>query len=161
MLALVSAMISVQSTTYVPGVRGQQILDFLVHCDDEAYQRWWPGTHLRFRTREAHPGGVGNVVFMDEMIGKRRVRLSGVVTELVPGRKLVWQFKALVRLPVRLVLELDDDAAGVRVTHTIRAGFGGIGRILDPLFRLYLTRDFARAMDEHVRTEFPRLAGVL
>ena len=30
-----------------------------------------------------------------------------------------------------------------------------MGRILDPLLRLYLSSDFAAAMDEHVHTEFP------
>jgi hypothetical protein len=29
--------------------------------------------------------------------------------------------------------------------------------VLDPLFRLYFSRRFAAAMDEHVRKEFPLL----
>lgn len=149
-------MFTLQSTTFVPGLRGQQILDFLLRCDDAAYQRWWPGTHLHYRR-------TGDVVFMDEWIGMHRTTLSGVITELVPGKRMVWQMKKLVRLPARLILDLDDDEErdGVHVMHTIEAGYRGPGRILDPLIRRHLGPDFPRAMDEHVRTEFPRLAAVL
>lgn len=150
-------MITVQSRTHVPGVRGQQLTDFLLRCDDAAYQRWWPGTHLHFHTLTRRPGDVGNTVFVDELIGKRRVRLTGVVSELIPGKKLVWQWKRLVRL----VLEFEDDPRGVRITHTLCAGFQGPGLLLDPLLRLFLTQRFRRAMDEHVQAEFPRLAALL
>lgn len=47
---------------------------------------------------------------------------------------------------------------GVMITHRIRAGWAGWGRILDPLFRLYFSRSFAAALDTHVRTEL-RLFG--
>ncbi|OQA93347.1 MAG: hypothetical protein BWY25_03109 [Chloroflexi bacterium ADurb.Bin222] len=43
------------------------------------------------------------------------------------------------------------------MAHTLQAGFKGIGSILDPLLRLYFSDEFARAMDEHARTEFPML----
>ena len=151
-------MITLQSRTHVAGVSGAQIIDFLLNCDDAEYQRWWPGTHLHFHTLRFRPGDVGNTIFMDEMIGRRRVRFTGVVTELIPGKKLVWQWKHAARL----VLEFQDDAKGVRITHTLCAGFPGPGRLLDPILRkLYLTKEFARAMDDHVHDEFPRLAALL
>lgn len=143
-------MHTLQSKTHVEGVTGKQITDFLQGCDDAAYQRWWPGTHLHYRMQ-------GNTVFMDEYVGKRRLKFTGVVSEVVPGRKLVWTWRGLVRL----VLEFEDDPKGVRVTHTICAGFQGLGSVLDPLFRLYLSKRFERSMDVHVKTEFPRLAHVL
>ncbi len=37
----------------------------------------------------------------------------------------------------------------------------GIGRLLDPIFRIYFSPRFERAMDEHVRAEFPRLRDML
>ena len=151
-------VITIRSETHVPGIRALQITNFLLRCDDAEYQRWWPGTHLHFHTL-AQRGG--NVVYMDELIGKRRVKLTGVLTEVIPGRRIVWQLKLLVRQPVRLILELEEDGRGVRVTHTIRAGFAGIGRLLDPLFRLWFTDEFTRAMDEHVKTEFPMLGRML
>jgi len=153
-------MVILQSIVSVPGIRADQVVEFLLRCSDADYQRWWPGTHLHFHTIERHPRGVGNLVYMDEWIGKRRVKLKGVVTELLPGRKIVWQLKALVRQPVRLVLEVENEPAGVRITHTIRAGFDRIGKVFDPLFRLYFSDRFRRAMDEHAKTEFNKLVQV-
>lgn len=40
-------------------------------------------------------------------------------------------------------------------------GYEGIGRVFDPVLRLYLSPKFAQAMDEHVRTEFPKLRDML
>jgi hypothetical protein len=37
----------------------------------------------------------------------------------------------------------------------------GRGAALDPLFRLYFTRRLQRALDAHVRTEFPLLRDLL
>jgi hypothetical protein len=56
---------------------------------------------------------------------------------------------------------LEDDDRGVTITHSIRAGFEGIGRMLDPAFRVYLSEKFASTMDDHVRTEFPKLETLL
>lgn len=98
---------------------------------------------------------------MDEYVGERRVRMKGVVAEAERGRRIVWQFKQWVLLPVRLTLEMADRDGGVALRHTIRAGFGGAGRVLDPLFRIYFSPEFASAMDEHVRTEFPMLRDLL
>jgi hypothetical protein len=150
-----------QSTIDVAGLGGAALIDFMLHCTDEEYQAWWPGTHLAFHTVERRPGNVGNVVYMDEFVGKRRVRMKGIVTEVVPGKKLVWQFKKALRLPAHLILEADDEESGVTITHTLQVGFRGIGRILDPFFRLYFSNAFEGAMDEHARTEFPMLREVL
>jgi hypothetical protein len=98
---------------------------------------------------------------MDEFVGHRRVRMTGEVVRAVPGRRIVWQLRAGVRLPVRLSLDLDTGAGGVDLRHTITAGWTGPGRLLDPVFRCYLTRGFAAAMDAHVHTEFPRLRDLL
>jgi hypothetical protein len=40
-------------------------------------------------------------------------------------------------------------------------GFRGVGRVLDPILRLFLSSRFAAALDEHVHTEFPRLRDYL
>jgi uncharacterized protein YndB with AHSA1/START domain len=133
----------------------------MLHCTDEQYQAWWPGTHLAFHTVKGRPGQVGSVIYMDEYIGRRRLRMKGIVTEVVPGKRVVWQFKQIVRLPASLTLDAEDQVGGVTITHTIRAGFRGAGRILDPLLRLYFTAEFEQAMDEHARAEFPTLGAML
>ena len=157
-------MIVLQTITYVPGLRGQEIYDFLTHPDDRSYQRWWLGTHLQLHLvggADRGEGGVGSEIHMDEYVGRRRVRMNAVVTEAVPGRRLVMRMKKLVRLPATLTLEFDDDASGVRIVHTLRAGYAGPGRLLDPLLRLHFTPAFARDLDAHVHTEFAKLRELL
>ena len=154
-------MITVQSTIRVADANGADILEFLINCTDQRYQAWWPGTHLVFHTIKRRPGNIGNIVYMDEYVGRRRLKMHGVVREAMPGKKIVWQVKWIVPLPVHLTLEADQDDEGVTLTHTIQAGFEGIGRLLDPLFRLYFSDEFAQAMDEHAQTEFPMLGELL
>ncbi|MGC9397327.1 MAG: hypothetical protein ACP5J4_20985 [Anaerolineae bacterium] len=154
-------MITIQSKVRVADASCADILDFMLNCTDQRYQAWWPGTHLAFHTVTRRPGDVGNVVYMDEYVGRRRIKMQGVVSAVVPGKKIMWQFKQLVRLPARLILEAEDDDQGVMLTHTLQAGFKGIGSILDPLLRLYFSDEFAHAMDEHAQTEFPMLGEML
>jgi hypothetical protein len=94
---------------------------------------------------------------MDEYVGTRRLRMRGIVVEALPRKRLVWQLVKATRLPAWLELELTDYEGGVAITHTTSAGFRGAGRILDPLVRLYFSKQFARELDEHVKTEFPLL----
>jgi hypothetical protein len=137
------------------------IYNFLINPTDREYQRWWSGTHLEFHTCKRGLNNIGDIVYMDEFVGDRRVKMSGIVTEAEPGKKITWQLIRLVRLPVWLSLHLKDDNEGVLVTHTIRAGFSGIGRLFDVAFRLYFTAEFENAMDEHVKAEFPMLRDML
>ena len=157
-------MLELESQVTVGGLTGQEITDFLVHPSDERYQAWWPGTHLEFHVlhRGSDEGHVGDVVWMDERIGPRRVRMAAEVIEAIPGKKLVWQLRRWrLRLPVRLTLALRTEGHGVRVRHTIAAGWPGRARLLDPLWRLYFSRSFASAMDRHVHTEFALLRAQL
>jgi len=151
-------MITIQSKINVVRISGAEIFNFLIDPSDSAYQKWWPGTHLEFH--HLHHGDtnhIGDIVYMDEWIGGHRVKMAGVVVEAEPGRKIVWQVRMGIRVPIRLTLELADNATGVSLVHTIRVGFKGVGAILDPVFRMYFSSGFERAMDEHVRIEFPRL----
>jgi hypothetical protein len=154
-------MITIQSTTHVQGITAREIVDFLLNCNDREYQAWWPGTHLAFHTVKRRCNNLGNLVYMDEWIGRWRVRTMAVLIQIGPGNRLVWQLRKLIPLPVTLSLELTDDSAGVTILHTIRAGFKGIGRIIDPLVCAFLPNDFANAMHEHVQTEFFMLAKLL
>jgi hypothetical protein len=141
----------------VDGIAGEQIFDFLADPNDRAYQRWWPGTHLQLHPLERHADHVGDLIYMDEYVGRRRLRMTAIVVEASRGRRLVWRLRKVVRLPAWLILELADYQGGVAITHTVQAGFRGAGRILDPVIGLILSREFAEALDDHVRTEFPLL----
>ena len=118
-------MIIIQSRLHVPDLRASEVLDFLLNCTDEQYRAWWPGTHLQLHARARFSGHIGNIYYMDEFVGEYRIRMTGVVCGLEPGRRIVWQLKKGVTVPVWLTLELKDDAASVAITHTIEAGFRG------------------------------------
>jgi len=153
-------MVTVESSLHVAGLKAAPVIDFFLHPSDDVYQRWWPGTHFEF-----HPLndviGVGQIVYMDEMVGDRRLRYSWVVTDVGPDR-IAWQFRRLVRLPCWLQLRIAEDDDGATVTHIIRGGWpGGIGRLIDPLLRVYFSSRFDVMMDEHFRTEFSALPQVL
>jgi hypothetical protein len=87
--------------------------------------------------------------------------MTAILIESIPGGRITWQLKKIIKLPVWLSLELEDDDDGVTITHTIRAGFAGAASILDPLLRIYFSESFTRALDEHVKTEFPKLRDML
>ncbi len=150
-------MLTLRTRLRVDGITGKEIFDFLTNPNDQAYRQWWPGIHLQFHPLTRTGDHVGDVIYMDEYIGDRRVRMRGVVVEAVPDQKLVWRLRKVIDLPARLSLELTAVEDGVAITHTIEAGFRGPGRLLDPLIRLYFSRKFAAALDEHVNTEFPLL----
>ncbi|HZO27739.1 MAG TPA: hypothetical protein VFH48_17310 [Chloroflexota bacterium] len=154
-------MLTLETSIRVDGITGAEIFDFLANPDDESYRAWWPGIHLQLHTLARGDDHVGDVVYMDEYIGRRRLRMTAIVTEAVPGKKLVWQLRKWVKLPARLCLALDAYDGGVTITHTTRAGLRGAGRVLDPVLRLVFSRSFARDLDEHVRTEFPLLRDLL
>ncbi|GAA1750896.1 hypothetical protein GCM10009767_07260 [Kocuria aegyptia] len=150
-------MLVIESRVDVEGLTGPEVTEFMLACTDEQYQRWWPGAHLQLHALGRAAGGVGDVVVMDEFIGRRRLRLLGIVEAVEPGREVVWRFRKIVPLPARLRLELLPVPGGVSVRHTITAGWSGIGRALDPLLRLYSTPRFTADLDAHVHTEFPLL----
>jgi hypothetical protein len=155
-------MFSLITRTHVAGLTGREITDFLSTCDDEAFRRWWPGTHFQLHTVKGVPGTLGSTIVMDEMIGQRRVKVRCELAELVPGRKLVWQLRRpLFRLPVKLIFVLEDDEAGVQAEHRIEVGYVGAGAFLDPLLRPFFPARFAADKDEHVRTELPKLRELL
>ncbi|KZS58073.1 hypothetical protein [Mycobacterium ostraviense] len=148
----------------VEGLTGHEVIDFLLNCEDDAYQSWWPGTHLELHVLKRGTGGdhVGDLVLMDEYVGSRHVRMVGDVVDVVPGERIVWQLRlGRLPLPVRLTLVLHTGEQGVRLRHTITAGWRGRGHWLDPLWRFYFSKSFAAAMDRHVHTEFPLMRNLL
>ena len=154
-------MIAMRAEVEVRGISGRSVSDFMLNCTDEDYQDWWPGTHLAFHTTRRFPDDLGNHVYFDEYVGGRRLKFEGVVVKNAPGKEIVWQMKKVVRLPAWLVLEFDDNDTGVVITHTIKAGFAGVGRLLDPFLRLYFAKGFEKEMEEHAHIEFAKLAEIL
>lgn len=147
-------MITLETRVRVEGLQANAAFDFLLNTTDRDYQSWWPGVHLRCRTIKSRRDYIGNVVYYDQFIGDYRVTYTEEIREVVPNRRILRQVvKGPIRLPVRIVIELQDDGAGVMIKHSILAGFSGLLRVLDPICRLYFSARFAAAMDEHVTAE--------
>ena len=120
-------MFSLLTRTNVEDVSGREITDFLSGCNDAAFKSWWPGT-----------------------IGDRRVKVRCELGETRAGQDTRF------RLPVRLVLRLNDDDTGLQIEQLIEAGTCCCKS--RPHVQAALSTSLAAAKDEHVRTEFPKIA---
>ena len=78
-------MLTLQTSIRVDGITAAEIFDFLANPDDESYQAWWPGTHLHLHLLERGVAHVGDLIYMDEYIARRRVRMRGVVLGPCPA----------------------------------------------------------------------------
>jgi len=68
-------MITLVTKLRVEGLRGREVTDFMLRASDEAYQRWWPGAHLRFHTVRRVAGDVGSPE-LDGRARESRVQLG-------------------------------------------------------------------------------------
>ena len=144
----------------VPNARAEQFYDFMIDPCDQRYSEWWPGEHLQFHiVKHGNENHLGDVVFMDEYLGKsRRLTFSAVVVTASHPNKIEWQMKkAKLRLPAVVELELSDTVEGVRLKHELRIGYSGIGKVLDPFIKLYFNNAFRNALEEHCKIEWFKL----
>ena len=157
-------MITHQFELHVPNATAEQFYDFMINPCDQRYSEWWPGEHLQFHIVKHGDGNhKGDIVFMDEYIGKgRRLTFDAVVTIANRPNKIEWQMiKAGLRLPAYVELELNNSPGGINLMHTLRIGYTGLGKILDPFIRLYFNKSFQAAHDEHCKIEWPMLVEYL
>jgi hypothetical protein len=154
-------MIEIQTEVQLTGVSGKAIADFLLHCTDSEYQKWWPGTHLTWHTKKQFPNDIGNVIYFDEYVGEQRLKCEAVVVSYIPAKEIIWQLKKFVRLPVWLIIRFEDNEEGTLLIHTLKAGLPILGGLLDRLLKLFFNKQFEKDMDEHAHIEFRKLAAIL
>ena len=157
-------MITHQVELYVPNTTAEQFYDFMINPCDQRYSEWWPGEHLQFHVvKHGDENHQGDVVFMDEYLGEgRRLTFNAVVTIASHPNKIEWQMiKAGLRLPAYVELELNNLPDGINLKHTLRIGYTGFGKILDPFIRLYFNKSYQAALDEHCKIEWPKLVEYL
>jgi len=145
----------------VTNARAVQFYDFMINPADERYRAWWPGEHLRFHiVKHGYDNHIGDVVFMDEYLGKNhRLVFHAVVIVAERPHKIKWQMKkAEIKLPAWVTLELHDSDEGIKLKHELRIGFSGIGKLFNPIIRLYFNKSFQNALDEHCKLEWDKLA---
>ncbi|MCL2563880.1 MAG: hypothetical protein FWE08_07590 [Oscillospiraceae bacterium] len=148
----------------VPNASAKQFYDFMINPCDQRYSEWWQGEHLQFHiVKHGKENHLGDVVFMDEYLGKnRRLTFFAVVITANRPNKIEWQMKkANLRLPAVVDLELNDTDAGIRLKHELRIGYSGIGKLFDPFIKLYFSKSFRNALEEHCNIEWFKLAAYL
>jgi hypothetical protein len=148
----------------IPNAKAACFYDFMINPCDERYSGWWQGEHLQFHiAKHGDENHLGDVVFMDEYIGKhRRLTFFAVVVTANRPNIIEWQMKkAGLRLPAVVTLELRDSEEGIELKHELRIGYTGIGKLLDPFIRLYFTQSFQHALEEHCKIEWFKLADYL
>lgn len=155
-------MITLKSVVTVHGTTAKELYDFMLTCDDKAYNEWWPGTHLRWTITKKCPGGIGNIIYSEQILGGHLDIGGSIIRKLVPPTEMHYQVRRLgMSIPVRFTLRFHQVGDDVRIDHIIEAGFSGLGRILDPVFRAILSERYDAIMDDHVHEEFHRLATLL
>ena len=148
----------------VPNANAKQFYDFMIEPCDKRYSEWWPGEHLQFHiVKNGDKNHLGDIVFMDEYLGKnRRLTFHAIVVTSSYPNKIEWQMmKAGIRLPAIVELELSDSDEGIKLKHELRIGCSSIGRLLDPFIKLYFNNSYRKALEEHCKIEWFRLAEYL
>lgn len=79
-------MFTFQTKMHVTDFSAKTITDFLLNPSDEAYNRWWKGVHLEYHRVKTDSNHIGDVIYMDEFIGKYRMRVQAVVMNAIPGK---------------------------------------------------------------------------
>lgn len=154
-------MVTLKTIVNVKGITSKDIYNFMLNCTDEDYQRWWKGTHLLCHTVKQYPGNIGNVIYVDEYLGRYRLKGQAVITRLTPYSEMVYQIKKIFKLPAWFTMKFEDVEDGINIIHIVEAGFHGIGKIFDPLIRLYLSDEYEANLNAHAQEEFPKLAALL
>ena len=152
-----------KTNVHAKNLSAHALYEFMLHCTDEQYAKWWPGTHLAFHTIRRSPNDVGSLIYFDEMVGTRRLKYKAIITEANPDHKITWQMKKFVRLPCYLSLELQDTGAGVDITHTLSIRFNNAfsRALIDPFVKLYANKKFEADLAQHAQIEFNKLAELL
>jgi len=145
----------------VTNAKAEQFYDFMINPNNERYQEWFPNEHLAFYiTKLGAANHLGDEVYYDEYLGgTRRLKFFADVVTADRPTSAAWQMKLIgLRIPAVLSLELTDTPNGLQINHKLRMGFGGIGKVFDPVIRLYFSKSFSDALLKHCLEEWPRLA---
>jgi hypothetical protein len=105
----------------------------LEHLQDRRSRKVVFVSHCLLNEKIRYLGGTCTGGCVKGVVEQSLTANAGIMQMPCP-EQLTWQLKKGVHLPVWLSLDLADDDAGVTITHTIRAGFNGLGRFLDPVW---------------------------
>jgi hypothetical protein len=141
-----------------------EFYDFMVDPPQETYARWLPGEHHEFHVvKHSKTTPIGDLIFFDQHIGeKHRLTFYAITRAADKPNRVLYQMRRFgVNLPAYLELQFNDTADGLCLTETIRIGFCGLGKLFDPIIRLFFNPVFFDAMNAHHKREWANLAEIL
>ncbi|MDL2300281.1 hypothetical protein LJC01_01405 [Clostridiaceae bacterium OttesenSCG-928-D20] len=146
------------------GAKAEEFFDFMLNPIPEIYKHWLPEEHHEFYiVKRGESSPVGDLVFYDQHISKaHRLKFHAIVRIAENERKIVYQMRKFgINLPGYLDLEFHNAEGCLLLREEIRIGFNGIGKILDPIIRLFFNKSFFTAMNSHHKREWSCLAELL
>ena len=138
--------------------------DFMVNPPPEIYRYWLPKEHHEFHVvKRSKNSPVSDLIYFDQHISpKHRLNFYAVIRLAKKPNRIIYQMQKFgINIPGYLDLKFTDTADGLMLTETIRIGFGGIGKALDPFIRIVFNKAFFEAMNGHHKREWTNLANIL
>jgi hypothetical protein len=136
----------------------------MINPPPETYAHWLPEEHHKFHVvKHSNNPPVGDLIYFDQHISpKHRLTFYAVTRNADKPSHVLYQMRRFgINLPGYLELQFRDSAEGLRLDETIRVGFNGVGKILDPFLKLYFSKSFFTAMNEHHKREWTNLAKII
>lgn len=154
-------MLIFSTVALVPRATAKQVTDFFINCNSLQYQKWWPEMHYEFYTISRFKNNLGNIVYMNEIVGQYHLKFKARVTKYDSGKIIEYQMIKGCLLPAWVKMEFKDIPDGALVNHTLRVGYNGIGKFFDFFLKLYLSNSFEEQLEGHAKNEFIRLGEII
>jgi hypothetical protein len=103
------------------------------------------------------------MVYMNENLGEKRcLSFHAVVVKANRPNKIIWQMmKFGIKLPAFVEFELQNFSDELLLKHELKLGFNGIGKLLDPIIKIYFNKSFQEALETHCNIEWYKLRDLL
>jgi hypothetical protein len=106
---------------------------------------------------------VGDLIYYDQHIGqKHRMKFYAITRTADRPNRVVFQMRKFgINLLGYLDLYFSGTAGGLDLTETIRIGFSGFGKLIDPFIKLVYSNLFFKELNGHHKREWAKLAEIL
>lgn len=158
-------MIVMHTTNTVKELSAKVTQEFLMNCNDEMYQKSWPGVHIqKHLIKRGGNDHIGDVVYAFEHVGKFTIEVKMKVIKYIPEKLLefrVFMGKIGSLVPIFLLVETEDCPEGVHLSNKFLIGWNGIGKAFDSIIGIFFPKELRDAMKEHTIIEWPLIAASL
>ena len=114
--------------------------------------------HIKFHTLKHSNKVLGNKVYFDEYVGKKRLKFKAIISDYQPNYCIEYQMIKGVKLPIWLRMEFTQQGSEIEVMHAIKVGFSGWFKSVNYLISPFITKKFVMDLENHAEEEFNRLS---